>query len=81
MKRIKYPIYQSTLENGEVITFPKDIPWSETNWEIAKEEAYGVEPEIYDDGEPEPEEQPTQLDRVEAQITYTAMMTDTLLEG
>ena len=23
---------------------------------------------------------PTQLDRVEAQITYTAMMTDTLLE-
>jgi hypothetical protein len=25
--------------------------------------------------------QPTQLDRIEAQITYTAMMTDTLLEG
>ena len=25
-------------------------------------------------------EQPTQLDRIEAQITYTAMMTDTLLE-
>lgn len=24
---------------------------------------------------------PTQLDRIEAQITYTAMMTDTLLEG
>ena len=31
--------------------------------------------------EPEPaEEQPTQLDRIEAQVTYTAMMTDTLLE-
>lgn len=30
--------------------------------------------------EPEPEEEPTQLDRVEAQATYTAMMTDTLLE-
>ena len=32
---------------------------------------------------PEPEpvpEEPTQLDRVEAQVTYTAMMTDTLLE-
>lgn len=28
-----------------------------------------------------PEEQPTQLDRVEAQVAYTAMMTDTLLEG
>lgn len=29
---------------------------------------------------PAPEETPTQLDRVEAQVTYTAMMTDTLLE-
>lgn len=28
-----------------------------------------------------PEEQPSQLDRVEAQITYTAMMTNTLLEA
>ena len=32
--------------------------------------------------EPEPKpEAPSQLDRVEAQATYTAMMTDTLLEG
>lgn len=33
---------------------------------------------------PEPDpvpEEPSQLDRVEAQATYTAMMTDTLLEG
>lgn len=30
--------------------------------------------------EPEAEPEPTQLDRVEAQVTYTAMMTDTLLE-
>ena len=29
----------------------------------------------------EPVEQPTQLDRIEAQVTYTAMMTDTLLEA
>ena len=28
-----------------------------------------------------PEPEPTQLDRIEAQLTYTAMMTDTLLEG
>lgn len=28
----------------------------------------------------QPEAEPTQLDRVEAQATYTAMMTDTLLE-
>ena len=26
-------------------------------------------------------EMPSQLDKIEAQITYTAMMTDTLLEG
>lgn len=31
--------------------------------------------------EPEPTPSPTQLDRVEAQATYTAMMTDTLLEA
>lgn len=30
--------------------------------------------------EPVPEPAPTQLDRVEAQATYTAIMTDTLLE-
>lgn len=30
--------------------------------------------------EPEPYPEPTQLDRIEAQVTYTAMMTDTLLE-
>lgn len=29
---------------------------------------------------PEPEETATQLDLIEAQVTYTAMMTDTLLE-
>ena len=30
---------------------------------------------------PDLEPEPTQLDRVEAQATYTAMMTNTLLEG
>ena len=38
---------------------------------------------VYDplpESDPAPEE-PSQLDRVEAQATYTAMMTDTLLEG
>ena len=31
--------------------------------------------------EPEQEAEPTQLDIIEAQVTYTAMMTDTLLGG
>lgn len=30
--------------------------------------------------DPAPDEQPTQLDIIEAQVVYTAMMTDTLLE-
>ena len=30
---------------------------------------------------PEKEPKPTKLDVIEAQVTYTAMMTDTLLEG
>ena len=50
------------------------------NEAIAKAEAYNGEYTIEDDGQPEPSEVPTQLDRVEAQVTYTAMMTDTLLE-
>lgn len=33
------------------------------------------------DPEPETEPEPTQLDIIEAQVTYTAMMTGTLLEG
>ena len=37
-----------------------------------------IEEEVPDVTPIEPE--PTQLDRVEAQVTYTAMMTDTLLE-
>ena len=39
----------------------------------------GVIPEP--EPEPEPESEPTQLDIIEAQVTYTAMMTDTLLEA
>ena len=63
----------------EEILYPVEMGWNEANEEIAKREAYNGEYAIEDDGEPV-EEQPTQLDRVEAQVTYTAMMTDTLLE-
>lgn len=52
----------------------------EASLEIAKQEAYNGEYTIEDDGEPDPAEAPTQLDRIEAQVAYTAMMTDTLLE-
>lgn len=58
---------------------PKSLPYSEQNEEIAKSEAdngnYSIED--FDTGLTPV---PTQLDRIEAQVTYTAMMTDTLLE-
>lgn len=52
------------------------LGWSEANEKIAKAEAYNGEYTVEDDGKPEPA--PTQLDRIEAQTTYTALMTDTL---
>lgn len=39
------------------------------------------EAELAADRDALPKPQPSQLDRVEAQVTYTAMMTDTMMEG
>ena len=55
---------------GEVTVDETQTPPVVTGWTA------GTIPEP----DPEPEPEPTQLDRVEAQATYTAMMTDTLLE-
>lgn len=85
MKIIKYQlcteINRGTEEqpNIEQVFSGVSLGWSEANEEIAKAEAYNGEYTIEDDGKPEPA--PTQLDRIEAQATYTAMMTDTLMEG
>lgn len=86
MKILKYNlctrVNYGTEENPQIeeIVSPVEMDWNETNEEIAKREAHNGEYTIEDDGTPEPEAAPTQLDRVEAQVTYTAMMTDTLLE-
>ena len=85
MKVIKYQlcteVNHGTKEqpNIEQVFSGVTSVWNEGNEKIAKAEAYNGEYTIEDDGEPEPA--PTQLDRIEAQTTYTAMMTDTLLEG
>ena len=85
MKVIKYQlcteINHGTEEQPNIEQVFSEVSkgWSEANEEIAKAEAYNGEYTIEDDGKPEPA--PTQLDRIEAQTTYTAMMTDTLLEG
>ena len=86
MKKIKYKFLSAEINHGteekpdiEQKFLTKKMDWSEANEVIARSEAYG-EPEIYDDGQPDPAEVPSQLDVIEAQVTYTALMTDTLLE-
>ena len=85
MKVLKYhlmtEVNRGTEEQPDIQQIFSDVSlgWSEANEELAKREAYNGEYTIEDDGKPEPA--PTQLDRIEAQTTYTAMMTDTLLEG
>lgn len=87
MKIIKYKFLSAEINHGteeepniEQIFANITMGWNEANEEIAKKEAYNGEYTIEDDGQPDLTQEPTQLDRVEAQITYTAMMTDTLLE-
>lgn len=85
-KIIKYRFLSCEVNHGteenpdiEQIFFKKSMKWSEVNEEIAKKEAWGGEYTIEDDGVVE-NAAPTQLDQIEAQVIYTAMMTDTLLE-
>ena len=85
MKIIKYQLCTEVNRgtedepNIEQVFSAVTLGWSAANEKIAKAEAYNGEYTIEDDGKPEPA--PAQLDRIEAQTTYTAMMTDTLLEG
>lgn len=85
-KIIKYnlctKVNRGTEEEPNIVEIlsPVKIGWNEANEEIAKKEAYNGEYTIEDDGKPDPVKTPSQLDVIEAQVTYTAMMTDTLLE-
>lgn len=86
MKRIKY-YYNNLVNKGteekpewEDNLFLKNIPYSEANEEVAKREAYNGEYTIEDDDKPDPAEQPTQLDRIEAQVAYNSIMLGTLME-
>ena len=89
MKVLKYQVLQSGINHGteenpdiEVILLPMERFSDEANFErscaIAQAEAYNGEYTVEDIEDPIVE--PTQLDQIEAQVTYTAMMTDTLLE-
>lgn len=88
MKIIKYKFLSCEVNNGtedepkiEQIFLDKSMPWNEANEAIAKAEAKNGEYTVTDDGQPDPSSIPSQLDRVEAQVNYTAMMTNTLMEG
>ena len=85
MKVLKYrlmtEVNRGTEERPDIQQIFSDVTmgWSESNEEDAIKEAYNGEYTIED--VPDKPQEPTQLDRVEAQATYTAMMTDTLLES
>lgn len=87
MKVIKYQTQQTVEIDGVEQPMPEKylssviVPYSTESEERAKAEAYKGEYTIEDNGLPEPVETPTAMDRIEAQVAYTAMMTDTLLEG
>lgn len=76
---INHPVNMGTEDNPlwEDNLTEKRMTYSEGNEEIAKREAYKGEYTVEDDGRAEV---PTQLDVIEAQVAYTALMTGTLLE-
>ena len=56
------------------------VPDSQAALAIVRETAYNGQYSFEDDGNTDATETPTRLDAMEAQMIYTAMMTDTLLE-
>ena len=70
------PKWADILNNKEIRCTVDNL---ESNEALVQKEAYNGEYTIEDDGIEEVST-PTQLDIIEAQVAYTAMMTDTLLE-
>lgn len=87
MKILKYKVIGSimqtdpkTKQSALVETLVRVVkPYTEENEAAAAAESYNGEYTIADDGVEKVIES-SQLDLIEAQVTYTAMMTDTLLE-
>ena len=85
MKKVSYQISVSvndgtqeniSLTNAYVVCEESEL---EVKLESVKSRAYNGVYSVEDI--PDEPQEPTQLDRVEAQVTYTSMMTDTLLES
>lgn len=86
MKILKYnlptKVNTGTVENPQemVIFFRVAMPWNEANEEIAKREAYNGEYTIEDDGQPEPEAQPTDAERIAELEEALAMLLNGVTE-
>ena len=78
MRIIKYDL-ATILPDGSEVLNGVEMPWSVENEAIAKAEAHGGQYTVEDDGTPAPA--PDRLDQIDAQVTYTAMMTGTLMDG
>lgn len=91
MKIIKYKFLSCEINHGteeapdieqvllEKTMFCKNQAEFDENYPVAEAEAVG-EIDVNGEFDTVPVDEPTQLDIIEAQVTYTAMMTDTLLE-
>lgn len=73
-----YDLTKGSLSVRTVIR-PDAVPIDNVN-KFAWEDSDYEEVRVYIPYEP-PESEPSQLDRIEAQVAYTAMMTGTLIEG
>lgn len=62
----------------EIPGYPVKMTWSESNEEIAKREAYNGEYIIEDDGQPDLADNPTEIEALDARLTYVEMMTGLL---
>ena len=78
MKIIKYDLATALPDGSEVLN-GVEMPWTAENEAIAKAESHNGQYTIEDDGTPAPA--PDRLDQIDAQATYTAMMTGTLMDG
>lgn len=58
------PVTGVETEQIEEILYPVAMGWNESNEEIAKKEAYKGEYAVEDDGQPEPEAQPSDAERI-----------------
>ena len=77
MKKLKYNlctrINHGTEENPNIeeILTPVTMDWSKSNEEIAKREAYNGEYTIEDDGQPDPADEPSTEELLNAMLGVT----------